>query len=130
MPRSSSKTNERDPFLVRLAESLGMNANAGAVFGSPIERDGVTVVPVARARYGFGGGGGSREEQQGFGGGGGLIVSPVGYIELKAGGARFRPIRYPLLLGPLIASTGALTFVAARAIYRTVQHRLSSANHP
>ena len=41
--------------LTRLAESLGANAAASAVFGTPVERDGVTVIPVARVRWGFGG---------------------------------------------------------------------------
>jgi hypothetical protein len=34
----------------RLAEKLGVHASAGAVFGQPVERDGITVIPVAKVR--------------------------------------------------------------------------------
>ncbi len=42
----------------RLAEKIGSSARATAVFGEAVERDGVTVIPVAKARWGFGGGDG------------------------------------------------------------------------
>src|SRR5712691_4977917 len=84
-----------DTFLERLAETLGMHAQASAIFGEPVERDGVTVIPVAKARWGLGGGGGHKAEGEGSGGGGGVIVSPVGYIELKDGESRFRPVQDP-----------------------------------
>ena len=63
------------------------------MFGDPVERGDVTVIPVARARWGFGGGGGrNRRNEPGSGGGGGASVSPIGYIEIHADGAtRFRP---------------------------------------
>ena len=76
----------------RLAERIGATARASAVFGEAVEDQGVTVIPVARARWGFGGGSGARDGEQGGGGGGGTSVSPVGYIELRAGEARFRRI--------------------------------------
>jgi hypothetical protein len=79
-------------FTERLAEKVGATARASAVFGQAVEGQGVTVIPVARARWGFGGGSGSRDGEQGGGGGGGTSVSPVGYIELRAGEARFRRI--------------------------------------
>ncbi len=40
-----------DMFLERLAEKLGMHATAATVFAPPVERDGVTVIPVAKARF-------------------------------------------------------------------------------
>ena len=78
----------------RLAERIGATARASAVFGEAVEDQGVTVIPVARARWGFGGGSGARDGEQGGGGGGGTSVSPVGYIELRAGEARFRRIHH------------------------------------
>jgi uncharacterized spore protein YtfJ len=42
----------------RLAEKIGSSARAAAVFGEAVGRDGVTVIPVAKARWGFGGGDG------------------------------------------------------------------------
>lgn len=79
-------------FTERLAERVGAAARASAVFGDAVEHEGVTVIPVARAKWGFGGGSGGRGEEEGAGGGGGTSVSPVGYIELRAGEARFRRI--------------------------------------
>lgn len=85
-------------FFEKLAEKLGAVAQASTVFGEAVERDGVTVIPVAKARWGLGGGGGRRGMafgQEGMGGGGGVIVQPVGYIEVKDGETRFRPIITP-----------------------------------
>ena len=79
-------------FTERLAERIGTAARASAVFGEAVEGQGVTVIPVAGAKWGFGGGSGGRDGEQGVGGGGGASVSPVGYIELRAGEARFRRI--------------------------------------
>ncbi|HET7378686.1 MAG TPA: hypothetical protein VFJ24_01470 [Gaiellales bacterium] len=53
----------------RIAERLGASVGASKVYGDPIERGDVTVIPVARARWGFGGGGG-RGRRGGRGGGG------------------------------------------------------------
>jgi uncharacterized spore protein YtfJ len=94
------KTSSADTFISTIAEKLGAVAKAATVFGEPVERDGITVIPVAKARWGFGGGGGQRKEkgdgetrEDGAGGGGGVQVSPVGFIEIKNHEANFRPIR-------------------------------------
>lgn len=81
----------------RLAQSLGGKAGAAAVFGEPVERNGATVIPVAKVRWGFGGGGGespgSTESPAGSGsGGGGVSAKPLGYIEIRDGETTFRPI--------------------------------------
>src|SRR5688572_9371239 len=82
-----------DKFMGTMAEKLGAVARAATVFAEPVERNGITVIPVAKARWGFGGGLGSRNEEQGAGGGGGVTVSPVGFIEITKGQAEFRSIR-------------------------------------
>lgn len=67
------------------------------VFGEPIERDGVTIIPVAVIRGGGGGGEGSgpsRDSNQLATGGGvgfGLIASPLGVYVIKGGSVRWRP---------------------------------------
>ncbi|MCC7106857.1 MAG: hypothetical protein IT307_17125 [Chloroflexi bacterium] len=81
----------------RLAQRLGASVQSANIFGQPVEREGVTVVPVAKASWGFGGGGGSGGEGtpgagSGSGGGGGVSVRPVGFIEISGGQARFRAI--------------------------------------
>src|SRR5262245_45297506 len=56
--RSSAKGGPMDAFVERMAERVGGKAGVKAAFGDPIERDGITVIPVAKVRYGFGGGSG------------------------------------------------------------------------
>jgi uncharacterized spore protein YtfJ len=98
-----------------LAQRLGGTANAAAIFGAPVERDDVTVIPVATAAYGFGGGSGTGS---GEGGGGGVRVAPVGYIEIRSGVVLYKPIRDWAVLIPALAAGGVLTLVAARGIAR------------
>jgi uncharacterized spore protein YtfJ len=88
-------------FIEGLAERLGAQAGATAVFGEPVEREGVTVIPVARTAWGFGGGTGEGPEGGGQGGGGGARSTAIGYIELSDGGSRYRPI---LDLRPFVAA--------------------------
>jgi uncharacterized spore protein YtfJ len=69
-----------DLFVDKLAERIGARAGTTAVYSEPVERDGVTVIGVARVRWGFGGGGGSgssKDTGEGAGSGGGL--SGVGF---------------------------------------------------
>ena len=94
------KTSSADRFIGTMAEKLGAVARAATVFGEPVERGGVTVIPVAKARWGFGGGAGQRrdegvggKQEDGAGGGGGVHVTPVGFIEIKNNEANFRRIR-------------------------------------
>ena len=84
-------------FVETLAERIGTRFGSTAVFGEPVEAEGVTVIPVARATWGFGGGTGTRPESEGEGegGGGGGSTSPVDFIELRDGKASFRPIVDP-----------------------------------
>jgi uncharacterized spore protein YtfJ len=107
----------RGDFVARLAERLGASAGASAVFGDPVERDGVTVIPVARAAWGFGGGEGEEGEREGQGGGGGAIARPQGYIEISGGEARYRPLRDPLAAAAVVAA-GALVAGAVALLRR------------
>jgi uncharacterized spore protein YtfJ len=87
-------------LLERLATKLGAKTSVSAVFGDPIERQGVTIIPVARVAFGFGAGIGrgrkATETGEGGGGGGGASAIPLGYIEIKDGTAAFKPIRDPV----------------------------------
>ena len=62
-----------DELLKRIGQTVGDKAKVTSVFGDPVDREGITVIPVAKARFGFGGGGGAggREGEEGSGGGGG-----------------------------------------------------------
>src|SRR5215470_13390605 len=104
-----------DELLQRIGQAVGDRAKASTVFGKPVEREAITVIPVARARFGFGGGGGAGgrdgQEGSGGGGGGGAVVSPVGYIEVRDGTAHFKRIFTPTdLVAVVVAgSLAALT---------------------
>jgi uncharacterized spore protein YtfJ len=107
-------------LLERIAETVGKRAHVSAVFGEPVERAGLTVIPVARARFGFGGGGGSGSHQageqgSGGGGGGGGVVNPVGYIEVRDGSANFKHITSPIDLVP-VAIAASLALLALKRL--------------
>jgi uncharacterized spore protein YtfJ len=109
-PTTSVPRRRGDEMLSMLAERIGSRLGAATVFGAPVERDGMTVVPVAVARFGIGAGSGTdpKKGQEGEGGGGGGMVAPTGYIELKDGRSRFVPVVHParmlaLVLGAVIA---------------------------
>jgi uncharacterized spore protein YtfJ len=98
------KSPKKDEFVSSLAERLGATARASVVFADAVESEGVTVIPVAKARWGFGGGSGQREDEAGSGGGGGAVVSPIGFIEIRDGSAKFHRIHNVSL--PFFAVTG------------------------
>lgn len=106
-----------------LAERVGAHAGVAAVFGAPVERDGVTVIPVGASRWMFGGGGGHGgrpgEEGEGSGGGGAATVTPIGYIEVAGGAAHFRRIGPSLTPATLIAGAVAvaMTLRGLRALF-------------
>ena len=91
-------------FVERIAELVQLHANAKQVYGEPVERDGTTIIPVARVQWGFGGGGLGRGAAERGGGGGGARAMPVGYIELRDGASRFRPILDPTGGAALLAA--------------------------
>ncbi|MHB9757008.1 spore germination protein GerW family protein [Streptomyces sp. BYX5S] len=98
-PAELTAANASAALLERLAEKLGGRASVAAVFGDPVFREGITVVPVARVGFGFGGGAGREaagdKDGEGGGGGGGAGAKPLGFIEIKDGNATYKPIRDP-----------------------------------
>ena len=61
------------------------------VFGDPYEKDGVTVIPVAKIGGGAGGGGGDSQEGSGSGGGVGLSARPAGAYVVRDGDVTWQP---------------------------------------
>jgi uncharacterized spore protein YtfJ len=127
---SPPASSARASFLERLASQTSARVAATTIVGAPIERDGVTIVPVARASWGFGGGAGSggpdrRGSGEGTGGGGGASIRPVGYIEIKNGVSTFHPVFDPNTLLTLVLVLGsAFAFGSmARALGRAVRGR-------
>jgi uncharacterized spore protein YtfJ len=88
-------------IIQEVKEKIEKTVNIKAIFSEPIEKDGITIVNVAKIKYAGAGGGGIGEQEskegkevEGSGMGLGLSVktSPVGYIEIKNGSAEFIPI--------------------------------------
>jgi uncharacterized spore protein YtfJ len=116
-----------DTLIEILVERFGGRTGVHMVYGDPVERGDVTVIPVARVRWfaGGGAGGGSgggpagkgMAEGEGAGGGGGAIGDPVGYLEIRSSGATFVPIRGVLNPLAILAAGVSLGFVL-RALAR------------
>jgi uncharacterized spore protein YtfJ len=112
---------------MELPEVLGRPVDAAQVrrvFGEPIERDGVTVIPTASIRGGAGGGGGrghgpkEEGEGEGIGGGYGFMAHPAGVFVIRGDEVDWRPaldVGKVILGGQLVAVT---LFLVLRSILR------------
>jgi uncharacterized spore protein YtfJ len=109
-----------DELLQRIGQTVGDKAKVSIVFGEPVEREGITVIPVAKSRFAFGGGGGAGarggQEGSGGGGGGGALVTPVGYIEVHDRSARFKRISGPADLLAVVATAALAALVVRRLL--------------
>jgi uncharacterized spore protein YtfJ len=143
-------SRDRQMFVSGLIERLGLPVGAQRVFGEPVERDGVTVIPVAWASWGGGGGegpaavpsagrrpaldepGGPGPESQAGqgseaasmagGGGAGAMIKPAGFIEIREGQARFHRIEgAPLRLVALILAAAIAFRMVMKEVRRTVR---------
>ena len=94
------------------------------VFGDPIERGGVTVIPVANVAGGAGGGGAGRD-----GGGFGLRATPAGVYVIKDGNVKWEPafdLNRTILGGQIVTIVVLLTIqVVARARARATRGTLA-----
>jgi uncharacterized spore protein YtfJ len=114
--------------MVRRIGTIQDEVGASACFGAPVERDGHTIIPVARVSFGygmgFGGGSGGKGvpgdfadaqteggEGGGGGGGGGGSSTPVAIIDITDNDVRISPITD----ATRIAITG--TLFAAWAVF-------------
>lgn len=84
------------------------------VFGQPLDKDGVTFIPVAKVQGGAGGGDGEGPEGQGKGSGSGFGVNarPVGAFVLRGGEMTWRPaidINRIILGGQVVLIVALLT---------------------
>src|SRR5262245_59732915 len=141
--RKAGRGSSIDGFVKRMAERIGGKATVSAVFGDPIERDGLTIIPVARVRWAFGGGAGrgliavgpgTADDGSatdpfidpglsglGTGGGGGATADPVGYLEIGPDGAEFKPIIQTMPSPGFMLAAGAAGALVLRAIARLIR---------
>jgi uncharacterized spore protein YtfJ len=98
--------------MVQSISEIPSRVGAGACFGQAIERDGHTMIPVARVSFGYGmgfgrgsgGDSGSDEfghkgdsgEGEGGGGGGGGQSTPVAVIDITRDDVEIKPIMDPM----------------------------------
>ena len=90
------------------------------VFGEPVERDGITVIPAANVRGGGGGGG----DVQGNGGGGfGVSASPAGAYVIKNGTVRWEPaldLNRTIFMGQVV---GIVALLVIRSAIKAIAKR-------
>jgi len=110
-------------LLEQVAGKIGLHAGAQAVFGEPVEREGVTVIPVAQVIIGTGAGAGSSpgtadgdDAGAGAGAGGAAVTRPLGYIEIDEDGAVFQSIRQWWENAGLIVSIAFAVLLLAKAL--------------
>jgi uncharacterized spore protein YtfJ len=101
------------------AQAMSVNR----VFGEPYQRNGITIIPVARLAGGAGGGGGEapQGEGQGEGSGFGVSAKPAGVFVVDADTVRWRPavdVNRVILGAQVVAVVALLT---ARSIIRSRQ---------
>ncbi len=125
---------QHSEVLEQMYDMIEGSAKAAAAFAPPLKHDGLVVIPVASVGWRFGSGTGTRrqkeqrEAQTGIGVGGTMSVSPVGFIEMKEGIAKFRPIFHldtilkMQIFGGLIA-VGIITLFGRRKVMKDEKSR-------
>ncbi len=137
--RAAGEGGPVETFVERIAERVGGKASVRAVFGDPIERDGITVIPVARVRWGFGGGSGSGpipmgpgiadqgseagegQVGSGRGAGGGAAADPLGYLEIGPDGAAFIPIAAATPSPAFLLAAGVTATLVLRGLAKLIR---------
>jgi uncharacterized spore protein YtfJ len=120
-------TNETDVFAG--LRTIVDNADAGKVFGPPIQQDGTILLPVARVGGAGGGGAGTGpadvgQQAGGTGGGFGMSAKPLGVYVLRDGKAKWLPavdVNKIIVGGQLLAAVGML--IAATVLRARIQPR-------
>ncbi|HEX7707886.1 MAG TPA: spore germination protein GerW family protein [Thermoanaerobaculia bacterium] len=107
-------------LIERIGETIQLHSSAKQVYGDPIERDGTTIIPVARVQWGFGGGGIGHGHAERGGGGGGARAIPTGFIELRDGKAEFRPIDDGSNI-QVIAAVGVFGLIAGAVLAKLIR---------
>jgi len=97
------------------------------VFGEPIERDGVTIIPAASVGGGGGGGGGGGEGKgqrgSGHGGGFGVSAKPAGAFVIREGRVRWEPaldLNRTIFMGQIVA---IVFFLTLRSVVKALAKR-------
>jgi uncharacterized spore protein YtfJ len=90
------------------------------VYGDPIERDGLTIVPAAAVR---GGGGGGEDAESNGGGGFGLTARPVGVFVVKGQDVAWEPAVDVNRISMLGIAAGIVALLVLRSIVKSLARR-------
>jgi uncharacterized spore protein YtfJ len=90
------------------------------VYGDPIERDGMTIVPAAAVR---GGGGGGADAENNGGGGFGLTARPVGVFVVKGDDVAWEPAIDVNRISMMGIVAGIVALLVLRSIVRSLASR-------
>ncbi len=97
------------------------------VFGEPYEKDGVTLIPVAKVSGG-GGGGSGEDERAGKGGGGGFGVNarPAGVYVIKGDAVTWTPafdLNRVIMGGQIVA---VIALIVLRPLFKALAAKLAA----
>ena len=104
-----------------IPETAQDTVNVTRVYGTPIEKDGLTIIPAASIAGGGGGGGGPANA--GGGVGYGVRARPVGAFVIKDGEVRWEPAIDATRLGLRGMLIPIVGMIVARSIVKTVFRR-------
>ena len=118
-------------LIANVTEQVEKTANVRAVFGEPVQADGVTLIPVACIKVSGGGGGGFKPansddaeggHRKGVGMGMNIVTAPVGFIEIRDGEAQFVNVvdKNKLAFGAVIAG-GLVALMAIKMIAKQLR---------
>lgn len=79
------------PGVAEVMKSTQDSMTVRRVFGDPVEREGLTLIPVASISGGGGGGEGTEGQQQGTGAGFGVRARPVGAYVVRRDEVLWQP---------------------------------------
>jgi uncharacterized spore protein YtfJ len=90
--------------------------NVKRVYGEPIEKDGITLIPAARVS---GGGGGGGDAEHNGGGGFGISAHPIGAYVIRDGKVSWEPaldLGRVIFMGQIVA---IVMFLTLRSIFKS-----------
>jgi uncharacterized spore protein YtfJ len=94
--------------------------SAKRVYGDPIEREGLTIIPAADVR---GGGGGGGDAENNGGGGFGLTARPVGVYVVKNGEVNWEPAVDVNRISMMGIAAGIVALLVLRSIVKSLASR-------
>jgi uncharacterized spore protein YtfJ len=106
-----------------LVSNAGDTITVRRVFGEPIERNGVTLIPAAAVRGGAGGGDGESPDGSGMGGGFGVSARPVGAYQIKGDEVTWVPAADTTRVIVLAQVVAIIALLVIRSVMRTRRKR-------